>query len=350
MLPIVPGNEFDMSTRMKDIADDLGVSIMTVSNVLRNRGRIGAEMRERIMKRAKELNYTPDLTARGLATGRTCLIGMIVPDLMHPFFAAIAKELSRSLRCKGYGLVISSSDEDMQLEYEETEILLARRVDAIILASSFATKDGEVFRKLEEAGTPFVLLDRQIAGLRAPFVGSDNVEIGKVATAHLIERGYSRIAHIGIPNLATGRDRLQGFKSVLQKHRRALRPEYIATVESTDERGEECGFEAMKGLLALRKAPDAVFCFNDIIAAGALKAASESGRSIPADLAIIGVSNLSGLSFWNSLHVSISSIDQNVLAIAEKTAQTVLNLLSESRTKAPENIFLPVTLIARDST
>lgn len=96
---------------MRDIAADLGVSVITVSKVLRNQGRISSATRKRVLQRAKELNYRPDLTARSLATGRTYLIGMIVPDLMHPFFAAIAKALAGNLRQKGYSLVISSSDE-----------------------------------------------------------------------------------------------------------------------------------------------------------------------------------------------------------------------------------------------
>jgi len=335
---------------MKDIAEDLGVSLMTVSNVLRNRGRIGAELRERILKRARELNYTPDLTARGLATGHTRLIGMVVPDLMHPFFAAIAKTLSMKLRSEGYGLVISSADEDLQLEREEVAALLARRVDALVLATSFPTKKGEVFRMLAKAGTPFVLLDRPIDGLQAPFVGSDNVQIGRVATSHLIQRGYTRIAHIGVAAFTTGKERLRGYRAVLEEAGQKVRNAYISMIHSSDEHGEEAGFAAMSQLLELRTPPDAVFCFNDIIAAGALKAILDQGFTVPKDIAVIGASNLSGFSFWSNMQLSISSVDQDVPLIAETTAQTILNLLNGGSTKPPKQVLLPVKLIARSST
>src|SRR5512146_226772 len=121
-----------MSTRMKDIAKDLGISIITVSKVLRNHPDIGDETRERVLARVKELDYRPNLAARSLVTGRTYLIGLVVPDLLHPFFAEIAKSISDVLRKSGYCLIVSSSDEDSVLEEEEINQLLARRLDALI--------------------------------------------------------------------------------------------------------------------------------------------------------------------------------------------------------------------------
>lgn len=339
-----------MSTRLKDIAAEFGVSIVTVSSVLRNKGRISPGMRARILKRAGELNYRPDLTARSLATGQTRLIGMIVPDLMHPFFAAIAKYMSRDLRASGYSVVISSSEEDPQLELEEVETLLARRVDALVLASCQSSKVSAVFRRIAEVGLPYVLLDRRIDGLRAPFVGSDNEAIGKLSTEHLIKRGYRRIAYIGISSHGTGNGRLKGYKAMLKRHGHPVRDELIEIVESADEHGEECGFAATQQFLKRDDPPDAVFCFNDIIAAGALKAALDCGFRIPKDVAIMGVSNLPGLSFWNGFQIPISSIDQDVPGIADKAAETVLCLLGSTAKAPPKHAFLPVTLIARSST
>ena len=124
-----------MAVRMKDIAKDLGVSVVTVSKVLRNHSDISPATRMRVRKRMEELNYRPNLAARALVTGRTSIIGLIVPDLVHPFFGQVARGLSRVLRKKGYSLVISSSEEDPELERQEIEQLLARRVDALIIAS-----------------------------------------------------------------------------------------------------------------------------------------------------------------------------------------------------------------------
>src|SRR5579862_347992 len=135
-----------MAIRMKDIAAELGVSVMTVSKVLRNQGRIGADTRERVLKRIKELDYRPNLNARSLVNGRSSLIGLIVPDLMHPFFAAMAKSISRNLRVKGYGVAIASSEEDPDVERQETSAFLARRVDGLILASSQRSGAAKAFK------------------------------------------------------------------------------------------------------------------------------------------------------------------------------------------------------------
>src|SRR3982750_3872419 len=130
-----------MSTRMKDIARDLGVSVITVSKVLRNHPDVGPETRARVLARVKELDYRPNLAARSLVTGRTYLVGLIVPDLPHPFFAEIAKALSDVLRKSGYYLIISSSEEDPDLEQQEVDQLLARQLDIGIIASCRPTAE-----------------------------------------------------------------------------------------------------------------------------------------------------------------------------------------------------------------
>src|SRR5690349_6833248 len=143
-----------MPVRLKDIARDLNVSIVTVSKVLRNHGDISEATRRRVLQRVKELNYRPNLAARALVTGRTYTMGLVVPDLVHPFFAEVAKGLSRALRKQGYSLLISSSEEDAELEQQEIDQLLARRVDALVVASAQATV--EPFRRLEEQKIPYV--------------------------------------------------------------------------------------------------------------------------------------------------------------------------------------------------
>src|SRR5689334_14454195 len=158
-----------MPVRMKDIARDLGVSVVTVSKVLRHHSDIGEETRERVLKRMKELNYRPNLAARTPVTGRSLSMGLVVPDLVHPFFAAVAKGLSRELRKKGYSLLIASSEEDAELEQQEIEQLLARRVDAMVVAATRGS--GDALRLIEEQKTPYVLIDRQFARVDANFVG-----------------------------------------------------------------------------------------------------------------------------------------------------------------------------------
>jgi len=169
---------------MKDIAQDLGVSVITVSKVLRNHPDISEATRDRVLRRMKELNYRPNLAARALVTGKSYSIGLVVPDLVHPFFAELGKGISRVLRERGYGLMISSSEENAGLEQQEIDQMLARGVDALIVASTQLTV--ESFRQIEERRVPYVLLDGQFTGLPANFVGIDDERAGLLATEHLI--------------------------------------------------------------------------------------------------------------------------------------------------------------------
>jgi LacI family transcriptional regulator len=150
-----------MAVTMKDIARDLGVSVVTVSKVLRNHSDISAQTRKRVLQRMKDLNYQPNPAARTLVTGRTNLIGLIVPDLVHSFFAEVAKGISARLRAQEYSLIIASSEDDAALERSEIEQMLARRVDALILASTHS--GSETVRRIQDLHLPYVLFDRKIA-------------------------------------------------------------------------------------------------------------------------------------------------------------------------------------------
>jgi LacI family transcriptional regulator len=175
-----------MPARLKDIAIDLGLSVVTVSKVLRDHPDIGEETRKRVLKRMKEVNYRPNYAARSLITGRTWTIGIVVPDLLDPFFAQIANVISTEVRKQGYGLLISSSEEDPKLERKEIDKLLAGRVDVMLISS--AQRTAESFRHIEEQNVPYILLNRQIAGLESNFVGVNNTMVGHLATSHLIEQ------------------------------------------------------------------------------------------------------------------------------------------------------------------
>jgi LacI family transcriptional regulator len=335
---------------MKDIAADLGLSAVTISKVLRNQGRISTVTRERVMRKIKELNYQPNLAARSLVSGRTFLIGLIVPDLTHPFFAAIAKAISGILRTRGYAVAVSSSEEDCDLEAQEISAFLARRVDALILASSQRSRTSNIFKRMRHENVPFVLADRVVPGLKAHFVGSDDKAIGIIATEHLIERGRTRIAHIHRPDISTGVNRLRGYEEALKRHGIKVRPEFIEVAESADDRGEQCGFDAMTRLLSLKPRPDAVFCYNDIIGFGALKAIREGGLRVPSDVAVVGVANLSALAFWGMAQVDLTTVDQDILGIADVVSKLVLNMVEEGPRSRYEHVLLPPKLVVRGST
>jgi len=333
-----------MNVTMKDIAQELGVSIGTVSKVLRDHPDISAETRERVRKRMRELNYRPNLAARALVTGRTHTVGLVVPDLVHPFFGEVAGGLSKLLRKKGYSLIIASSDEDVELENRAIDQLLARRVDALIVASS--QRDAAFFHQIEKQKTPLVLIDRRPEGSRANFVGVDDEEIGRIATEHLIEMGCRRIAHIGGPGISTAIGRLTGYRQALERHGLAAGPEYVIGRDHVDEASDATGYEAMKQLLGLQKAPDGVFCYNDPTAMGAMQAALEKGVRIPQDLALIGAGNVRYAKF---LRVPLSSIDQQSGEIGDRAAKLAVRLIEAKTRTKPGTILLDPKLIVRES-
>jgi LacI family transcriptional regulator len=330
---------------MKDIARDLGVSVITISKVLRNHPDVGDETRERVLARVKELDYRPNLAARSLVTGRTYLVGLVVPDLLHPFFAEIAKSLSDVLRGSGYYLIVSSSEEDPDIEEQEINQLLARRLDTLIIASCRSTVD--IFFRIEKQKTPYVLIDRTLPGLSANFIGVDDEAVGKLATRHLIEIGCKRIAHIRGPETSTAIRRLDGYKQALHHAGLKVFDGYIITERKGDVETKQRGAEAMRQLLSLKPRPDGVFCFNDPLAMGAMNYALDQGIKIPEDLAVIGCGNLH---YDDSLRVPLSSINQHSRRIGEEAARIALGILHSKIPPKPETVVLQPQLIMRRST
>jgi LacI family transcriptional regulator len=330
---------------MKDIARDLGVSVVTISKVLRNHPDVGEETRERVLARVRELDYRPNLAARSLVTGRTYLVGLVVPTLLHPFFAEIAKSLSDALKEKGYSLIVSSSDEDPDLEAQEIDQLLARRLDTLIIASCRSTV--ELFFRIEKQKVPYVLIDRSLPGLAANFVGVDDEAAGVLATRHLIDVGCRRIAHIRGPEISPGRSRMAGYKRALLESGLKIIDKYIIAEAKGDVETRQCGGEAMGQLLSLNPRPDGVFCFNDPLAIGAMHRVLDEGLRIPEDVAIIGCGNLH---YDDSLRVPLSSIDQHSRRIGEEAARIALAILNSKLPPKPEAVVLQPELVERAST
>lgn len=333
-----------MATTMKDIARDLGVSVVTVSKVLRNHSDISEQTRKRVLLRMKELNYQPNPAARTLVTGRTNLIGLIVPDLVHPFFAEVAKGISGRLRSHEYSLIISSSEDDANLERGEIEQMLARRVDALILAST--QSNPETVRRLQEQQMPYVLLDRKIAGVTANFVGIDDVMAGELATKHLLDIGCKTIAHIGGSDVSTAVDRQAGYFVTLRRAGMSLPSDYVVTFGRGDDSGDTAGYNGMKRLLQLNPRPDGVFCLNDPVAMGAMRALVEAGLRIPADVALVGCGNVH---YDDLLTVPLSSVDQDSHNLGDSAAKLAMSLIKRKGEGPPRNLIGAAKLIVRAS-
>ncbi len=334
-----------MSVTMKDIARDVGVSVVTVSKALSNRSDIGEETRRRIVKSARKLNYRPNLTARSLVTGKSFLIGMVVPDLLHPYFAEVAKVLSKELGKHGYYVIITSSEEDAELEAREIDQLLGRQLDALVIAS--AAMRAAHFRQIEEQDTPYVLIDREINGLAANFVGIDDRAMSYMATEHLVEVGCRRIAHIAASKDFPNRLREEGYRAALEENDLAMGREYTVHAMTMDVASREQGFLAMQKLLKLKRIPDGVFCYNDPMAMGAMDCIVRAGFRVPEDIAVIGCGNLH---YDELLQVPLSSMNQKTEEIGTETAQLLLQLIDGRSKLKSKRVILQSYLIARRST
>jgi LacI family transcriptional regulator len=334
-----------MAVRMKDIAEDLGVSLVTVSKVLRNKTDVGDATRKRVLQRVRELNYQPNMLARGLASGKSYSIGLIVPDLVHTFFAELAKGVSAGLRKESYQLILASAEEEPELEKREIEHLLARGVDALLVASCQNGKSG--FTSLVESKIPYILLDRQLPKLNAFFVGTDDIAAGRLATGHLIELGRKRIAHIGGERVSTSVDRLNGYREALAASNIPFRKELVVVRSRLEEAGIQIGDHAMSDLLKLSRPPDAVFCYNDLTAVGAIRCLLNHNFRVPEDVAVIGCGNLR-LSMY--LEVPLSTIDQSPQRQGEEAAQLVLSMVNCNQKRRAKHLLIEPKLIARDST
>ena len=333
-----------MAVRLKDIAQDLGVSTVTVSKVLRGNADIGERTRARVLARMRELNYQPNMQARALASGRSYTAGLVVPDLVHPFFGEFAKSLGGALRASGLALMIASSEEDPEIEVQEIRTLLNRGVDVLLVASCQTVTSKAPF--FGDGNKPFVLIDRNFIKLGANFVGADDVKAGEIATRHLISLGRKHIAHIAGQGMSPSVDRRTGYRKALASARMRMPASFVVTRERIEESGDSVGYHAMQELLGRVPRPDAVFCYNDLSAVGAMKATMEAGLRIPEDIAFVGCGNLR---YAEYLKVPLTSIDQSTERMGTAAAKLALQLASEPQQDVQTMLLEPRLIVRRSS-
>jgi LacI family transcriptional regulator len=332
-----------MAATLKDIAESLDVSVVTVSKVLRNQGKISAATRERVLQRAKELNYQMNWVARSLVTRRTFTVGLLLPEFTHPFFAEIARAAAQTLRPHGYHVITSYFDEDPALELSEADALLARQVDGLIIATAQPLKQLDMFLRIQARDVPYILVDRPIAGLDACFVGADNMAIGRLATDHLIDQGCLRIGHLRGPAMGIASERFRGYRQALTKAGMRPNPQYVVD----GGRDDATGYEAMKGLLKVTPLPDGMFCFNDPVAIGASKAIREAGLRVPEDIALVGAGNVH---YSDQLAVPLTTVDQGTNQVGTRAAELLLERIGQKRVPRAKTVLIPPKLVEREST
>ena len=330
---------------IKEVAKRAGVSIATVSRTINVPQKVHPRTVERVRRAIEKLGYRPNLTARALKTGHTNLVGLVVPDLVHSFFAELARGLSGILREEGISVVIASSEEDPALEQATIDHLLDRGVDALLVASVQLNKG--TFQKITKQKVPFILVDRVISGLSANFVGVKDETVGYIATEHLIQVGCRTVAHISGTRISTAIGRLTGYKRAIKEYGLSSSPDHIVTVEKQDESGDVAGYRAAMKLLSLPERPDGIFCFNDPIAIGAMNAILAKGLRIPEDIALIGSGNLH---FDDALRIPLSTVDQCSEMIGQRAALLAMNLIEAKSLTSPKTIFLTPKVVVREST
>jgi LacI family transcriptional regulator len=328
---------------LKVIAKALGVSVMTVSKVMRDQPGVAAKTRKRVQSKAAELGYRPNLTARSLVTGQSSQVGIIVPTLLHPFFAEVLDGLSATMQQSGYAVMISSSLENPAIEEAAIEQLLAHRLDGLIIAS--CSSSPAKFQQLAEQKIPFVLIDRYFPGFKTNFVGVDDVAVGRIATKHLIEMGCKRIAHIRGLEFTTGIGRFEGYKLALKQHGMGFDPSLVSPYITSDGKDWQQSYDAMRGLLQGER-PDGIFCYNDPIALAAIEVVLEAGLRIPEDIAFVGCDNLH---FDSTLKAPLSSVDHHSSLVGVRAAKMLLGMLKDKITRSPRHVALKPSLIVRQS-
>jgi LacI family transcriptional regulator len=327
-----------MPVTLEDIARALNVSKMTVSRAINNHPEINRETRARILATAQKMKYRPNQFARALTTNHSYLIGIVVPDLMHSYFAEICRGVEAHARPFGYQNLICSTDEEARKEIDEIEALLSR-TDGLIVASALSSSEVKFYRRLLSEGANVVFIDRLLDGLRCSAVTTDDVQVGLLATEHLIALGHRKIGHLRGPNVSTSLKRLQGYKKAIAK----------AGLKSLVH---ECGFTEADGYTAMEKwiasgdLPSAIFAANDPAAIGAMAAASQAGLNVPADIAFVGAGNIH---YGDMLRVPLTTVSWSKAEMGQAAASLLLELIDAKKTRRYRTITVAPELIVRQS-
>jgi LacI family transcriptional regulator len=330
-----------MATTLADIARALSVSKMTVSRAINNHPEIHPETRARILAAAQRMNYRPNQHARALTTNRSYLLGVVVPDLMHSYFAEICRGIEAVAKPVGYQNLICSTDEDAANEPGEVEALLPR-TDGLIVASSTPPKETSFYRRIMKEGAKIVLIDRQLEGLHCGTVTTDDVKVGLLATEHLIKLGHQRVGHLKGTVASTAALRFEGYRQALAKHSIAFDASLVRECGFT----ERAGYESMTAWLREGNVPPAIFAANDPAAIGAMGAITEAGLRIPDDVALVGGGNIH---YADMLRVPLTTVAWSTIEMGQAAARLLIGLIEGKKQQREQHIIVDPVLVVRES-
>lgn len=308
-------------TTMQDVARRAGVSIATVSRVLNEVSTVNPDLAERVRVAMRELDYRPNAVARNLRRNQSSLWAVIVSDIGNPFFTGLVRGIEDIAQGRGFSVVLCNSDEEPAKEDQYLKVAAAEKMAGVIISSSGRSRR---LRGLVEAGTPVVAIDRRVSQADVDTVLVDNERGAQLATEHLVDAGFQRIACISGPRrVSTAADRLRGYQQGLTARGIAMDDSLISLADFR----EEGGYRAMSALLALPEPPDAVFAANNLMTIGAVECLVDRGITVPAQMGVVGFDEIP----WAHLVTpSLSTVRQPTYEVGRTAA-----LLLSERIAAP---------------
>ncbi|MGM9476688.1 LacI family DNA-binding transcriptional regulator [Pedobacter sp. GSP4] len=331
-------------TTIYDIAKELNITVSTVSRALSGFPAISDTTRKAVEDMARKLNYSPNRLASALKSGKTHIIGVIVPSVQAHFFASIIHCIEDGLKDSGYRVIIYQSNESVENEINGVKTLLEAQVDGIMASMSLETVDIAHFAEITKQNKPLILFDRVNADLKVPTITLDDFKAGYMATQHLIDRGYKKIAFVTtIHQIKIFNDRLEGYKAALKDNGFPVIEDHIIFGGLSIKDGR---FGAGR-LMRSRNKPDAIIAGDDFTALGVIKKLKEVDET-PPEVGVIGFANEA---FSAYITPNLSTIDQHAPQMGKECAKMFLKMISQDNPYADmEHIVLDPAVVEREST
>lgn len=331
-------------TTINDIARKLQINAATVSRALNDHPAISEETKKKVRSLARRLNYHPNQLASSLRSGKSRILGVIIPSAEIHFFGSVIHGIERVAAEHDYNVLIYQSNELLAHEQKGIETFLRSRVDGVLASMAKETTQFEHFKQLKKKGIPLVLFDRTNDAVPAPSVVVDDYKGAYLATEHLIRQGYRRIAHIsGQKHVHIFQQRLKGYKDALKAYGYAVDKSLVIHGDVSIESGKRC----MHLLLESGRPPDAVFAVEDFTALGALQALKQKGISCPGEVGLIGFANEP---FGAYITPALSTIDQQTSRMGEEAAKLFFSTEAKDFYKEePQKLLLDPVLVVRAS-
>lgn len=337
------------TTTLKEIAEQLGVSITTVSKALKDYPDVSKKTKELVKDLAKKLNYVPNSFAVSLRMQESKTIGVIIPATVHYFFSKVIDGILKEAERKNYMVILMQSNESYELEKKQVDLLINKGVDGILMSLSNETKNIDHLKKIMNYGIPLILFDKISKTTNCSKVVIDDRKAAYEAVTYLIKKGHKRIAHFrGDLNPQNSIDRFLGYKKALTDHHIEFDPSLVYLCNNNSDFTD--GFNNAKKLIEDHgNHVDALFTVNDLLAIGALKFFNDHNIKVPERIALFGFSNW----FMSSVITpALSTIEQHGYQMGEQSANLLFEEIDNKHhkiTSEPKKIIVETELVIRDS-